>query len=126
MAGPPLEIEFDAARVDTGPGEALIAAMRGEMAAMYSGLELDSESMPKAGPRELSAPGGTFIIGRLEGQVVCCGGVERLDDRACEIKRMYVVPERRVQGMARRLRSGVRRRCSETAAGGSSGRRFTG
>jgi len=103
MAGLPLQIEFEAAQVDTGPGAALIAAMRAEMAEVYTGLRLDGEDMPKAGQRELSPPGGAFIVGRVEGAVVCCGGVKRLDDRACEIKRMYVVPERRGQGVARRL-----------------------
>jgi GNAT superfamily N-acetyltransferase len=103
MAAPPLEIAFERARVDAGPGEALIAAMRDEMAAMYEGLELDGETMPKAGQRELSPPGGEFIVGRLGEQPVCCGGVKRLDAAACEIKRMYVVPELRGRGAARRL-----------------------
>ena len=103
MAGAPLEIEFEAAEVDTGPGAALIAAMRDEMAAVYTGLRLDGEDMPTAGPRELSPPGGALIVGRVHGEVACCGGVKRLDDRACEIKRMYVVPARRGQGVARRL-----------------------
>jgi GNAT superfamily N-acetyltransferase len=103
MAGAAPEIEFEAAQVDTGPGGALIAAMREEMADVYTGLRLDGEDMPKAGPRELSPPGGAFIVGRVDGVLVCCGGVKRLDDRACEIKRMYVVPARRGQGVARRL-----------------------
>jgi GNAT superfamily N-acetyltransferase len=37
------------------------------------------------------------------GAPVCCGGVKRLDERACEIKRMYVVPEARGSGVARAL-----------------------
>jgi GNAT superfamily N-acetyltransferase len=34
---------------------------------------------------------------------VCCGGVKQLDDRICEIKKMYVVPEQRGRGRARTL-----------------------
>jgi GNAT superfamily N-acetyltransferase len=34
---------------------------------------------------------------------VCCGGVKRLSADICEIKKMYVVPSARGQGVARRL-----------------------
>jgi GNAT superfamily N-acetyltransferase len=34
---------------------------------------------------------------------VCCGGVKRLDDERCEIKKMYVVPGLRGRGVARAL-----------------------
>src|SRR5581483_7384911 len=64
---------------------------------------LDGDAMPRAGPAELSAPGGAFIVGLIEGVPVCCGGVKRLDARACEIKKMYVVPEHRGEGVARVL-----------------------
>jgi hypothetical protein len=47
MAGAPLEIEFEAAQVDTGPGATLIAAMRDEMAAQSA----DSSSTARACPR---------------------------------------------------------------------------
>jgi GNAT superfamily N-acetyltransferase len=70
---------------------------------MYDGLELDGDTMPRAGPRELSAPGGAFIVGFAAEEPVCCGGVKRLDARTCEIKKMYVVPSRRGQGVARAL-----------------------
>ena len=42
-------------------------------------------------------------MGWIDGEPVCCGGVKRLDDRICEIKKMYVVPEARGTGLARRL-----------------------
>jgi GNAT superfamily N-acetyltransferase len=96
-------IVFEPARVDEGPGAELVQAMRDEMADMYDGLEIDREDMPRAGPAELSPPGGSFIIGRVDGRPVCCGGVKRLDERACEIKRMYVVPDLRGRGVARQL-----------------------
>jgi GNAT superfamily N-acetyltransferase len=96
-------IEFRPAAVDAGPGGELVAAMRAEIAAMYAGLDLDGPQMPRAGAAELGPPGGTFLIGIRDGEPVCCGGVKRLDDRACEIKRMYVAPQARGQGVARRL-----------------------
>ncbi len=81
----------------------MILAMRRELAAMYEGLELDSAAMPKAGPAELGPPRGTFVVGWADEQPVCCGGVKWLPDGACEIKRMYVMPAWRGQGVARRL-----------------------
>lgn len=98
-----MEIVFRDARVDEGPGADLAQAMRDEIAAMYDGLELDGPDMPKAGPEELSPPGGTFVVGELDGRPVCCGGLKRLPDGACEIKKMYVAPEARGQGVARAL-----------------------
>jgi hypothetical protein len=47
-------IEFRDGQVDAGPGGKLAQAMRDEIALMYEGLELDGETMPKAGPAELS------------------------------------------------------------------------
>ena len=96
-------IEFGPAALDAGPGGELVAAMRAEMAALYGGLDLDGPEMPRAGVAELGPPGGTFLVGMRDGEPVCCGGVKRLDERACEIKRMYVAPQARGQGVARRL-----------------------
>ena len=59
--------------------------------------------MPRAGHNELSPPGGGFIVGWVDGEPVCCGGVKRLDEATCEIKKMYVVPALRGQGVARIL-----------------------
>jgi GNAT superfamily N-acetyltransferase len=77
--------------------------MRDEIAVMYDGLDLDGDQMPRAGARELSPPHGAFLVGWVGGEPVCCGGVKRLDPRTCEIKKMYVVPALRGQGVARSL-----------------------
>lgn len=98
-----MTLEFRAARMDDGPGGRLAQAMRDEIAELYDGLELDGADMPKAGPAELGPPSGAFIVGFADGTAVCCGGVKRLDDRVCEIKKMYVVPEARGRGVARAL-----------------------
>jgi GNAT superfamily N-acetyltransferase len=85
----------------------LVAAMIAEMRELYwdirGGLDLDSPDMPKAGPAELGPPRGVYLVGYRDGVAVCGGGLKRLPDGACEIKRMYVVPDARGQGLARRL-----------------------
>lgn len=99
----PSPIEFRDAQVDAGAGGKLAQALRDEIAIMYDGLELDGDSMPRAGPSELSPPHGAFLVGVSDDDPICCGGVKRLDQRTCEIKKMYVIPERRGQGVARTL-----------------------
>jgi GNAT superfamily N-acetyltransferase len=97
------QIIFALAHVDFGDGATLAQAMRDEIAVMYDGLDLDGDSMPRAGAAELSPPGGAFIVGYHDDRPACCGGFKRLDDRRCEIKKMYVVPTLRGRGVARAL-----------------------
>lgn len=97
------EIEFRVVAMDGGDAAALAQAMREEISAMYDGMDLDSSRMPKAGIAELGPPHGAFLVGYRDGIAICCGGVKRLDDRHCELKRMYVAPEARGAGVGRQL-----------------------
>ncbi len=97
------EIEFRQAAFDTGAGAALLQAMRDEMREIYDGLDMDSDDMPRAGAAELGPPSGALLVGWSDGEPVCVGGVKRLDERASEIKRMYVAPPVRGRGVARAL-----------------------
>ncbi len=99
--------------MDDEPGAWLAQSMRDEIAAIYDGLVLDGPDMPKAGPAELAPPHGTFVVG-FDGEVpVCCGGLKRLPDGACEIKKMFVVAEARGRGVARALLVELERRARE-------------
>jgi GNAT superfamily N-acetyltransferase len=94
-------IEFRDAPLDQGDGRRLLDEMRSEIAALYSGLDLDGPEMPRAGASELGPPHGAFLVGYdIDARAVCCGGLKRLPDGACEIKRMYVVPDARGRGIA--------------------------
>lgn len=100
MAG---DLEFRAVAADTGDAAALVAAMVAEMRDLYDGLDLEAPGMPKAGPAELGPPAGAYLVGYRGNEPVCGGGLKRLPDGACEIKRMYVVPHARRSGVARAL-----------------------
>jgi GNAT superfamily N-acetyltransferase len=97
------EIEFRVMAMDEGDAAMLAQAMRDEISGMYDGMDLDSPQMPKAGIAELGPPHGAFLVGYRGGAPICCGGVKRLDERGCELKRMYVAPEARGDGVGRRL-----------------------
>ena len=78
----------------------LVAAMFAEVSEMYeSGLA----EAPSAHPEELSHPGGGFVLLMDDGRPVAGGGLKRIDDHACEIKRMYVVPDARGRGLGGEL-----------------------
>ena len=99
-----MALSFRPVPLDEEPAASLVAAMRAEMAELYDDLDIDGSEMPKAGPGELGPPGGTFLVGvDATGRPVCCGGIKRLEGGACEIKRMYVVPEARAKGVGRGL-----------------------
>ena len=96
-------LEFVDVPMDEEPARSLAAAMVAAMSELYDGKEIDGDDMPKAGPGELGPPGGAFLVGFDGDAAVCCGGIKRLDDGACELKRMYVVPEARGTGAGREL-----------------------
>jgi GNAT superfamily N-acetyltransferase len=112
VSAPP-QIEFRDGRVDAGDGAALLADMRAEIASLYDGLDLDADDMPRASQAELSPPGGAFLVGYIDGRPICCGGVKRLPDGTCEIKRMFVARPARGQGVARALLSALEARARE-------------
>jgi GNAT superfamily N-acetyltransferase len=80
---------------------ALTAAMVDEIGTLYE--EPGLPAGPSARPEELSPPHGGFVVLWEDGRAMAGGGVKRLDDRACEIKRMYVVPDARGRGAGRVL-----------------------
>ena len=96
-------IEFRPCPVDEEPAATLVQGMRDEIAALYDGLNLDGPDMPKAGAKELAPPDGAFVVGFEDDVPVCVGGLKRLPDGACEIKKMFVADAARGRGVARAL-----------------------
>lgn len=75
----------------------LITALCAELSKRY-----DNPRSPFS-PGDASAPRTVFLVARLDGEPVGCGGLRRIDDTTAEIKRMYVAPSGRRRGIARRL-----------------------
>lgn len=44
-----------------------------------------------------------ILVKDLDHRLVACGGIKKLDDDSCELKRVYVRPEYRGRGIAREL-----------------------
>ena len=51
----------------------------------------------------MTPPSGLFVIARLDGDAVGCGGLKHLDKATGEIKRVWVAPSARGLGVARRM-----------------------
>jgi ribosomal protein S18 acetylase RimI-like enzyme len=58
-------------------------------------------------PMVHAVPDGAALVARLDGKVVGCVMMQRIDDRTCEMKRMFVGPEGRGLGLGRRLAENI-------------------
>ncbi|MFH9210651.1 GNAT family N-acetyltransferase [Streptomyces globisporus] len=73
----------------------LRARQRAEMAERYGTPDSESGSAPSASDIAV------FVVARADdGTAVGCGGLRALDARSGEVKRMFVVPDRRGTGVA--------------------------
>ncbi|AMW13725.1 MarR family transcriptional regulator [Streptomyces qaidamensis] len=63
-------------------------------------------------PGELRAPRGLFLVARLHGEPVGCGGLKLPAGAPAEIKRLWVSPGTRGLGLARRLLSELEARAA--------------
>jgi DNA-binding MarR family transcriptional regulator len=69
------------------------------LAAYFQELEVRCGFNPGKGdaaPEEMTPPNGFFVLARIDGQVVGCGGLRRINKRVGEIKRMWTAPEDRI------------------------------
>jgi GNAT superfamily N-acetyltransferase len=84
-------LEIRAERSDEEPGRTLLEEFTREVETRYPGSNLDRG--PSATPAELAPPGGCFLVAYSGAKPVGCGAV----------KRVYVRPAARGQGISRRL-----------------------
>ena len=100
-------IEITVGRGDEPEARELVAAMEAWVTEGFGPTTPDRTST--VSPSEMVPPSGAFVIVREDGRAVAGGGVRRLDDGVCEIKRMFVVPSARGRGHGRRLLEALER-----------------
>jgi GNAT superfamily N-acetyltransferase len=92
---------FEASDPEQAPAATLLAEMSDELNRLYW---TDSRlTRPALSADEMRAPGGTFLVGWRDDRAVAGGGLRRLTGPVAEIKRMYVRPPARAQGVAGQL-----------------------
>jgi GNAT superfamily N-acetyltransferase len=73
-----------------------------ELAARFeSGFDAGADG--SAHVEDMTPPSGLFVIARLDGDAVGCGGFKRVDKATGEIKRVWTAPSARGMGIARRM-----------------------
>jgi len=86
--------------IESQDASALIAALNAELSHLYTEPGVNFFRLL---PDELAQGRGAFLIARSERQPVGCGAIRKLDDTTAELKRMYVLPKSRGQGVGREL-----------------------
>jgi putative acetyltransferase len=76
----------------------LVAALDAGLAALYPP---EQRFGPNLKSEHLEAGRGTFLVARDGAQPIGCGALRLLDTTTAEVKRMYVEPERRGNGVGR-------------------------
>ncbi len=80
--------------------QALIGALNAELRMRYPE---DGVNYFRLDPDEVSPGRGAFLVAYEADKAVGCGAVRVIDRGIAEIKRMYVLPDRRGHGIARRV-----------------------
>jgi GNAT superfamily N-acetyltransferase len=93
-------VEIRRENFDSAAATALAEELEAELLETYDGVP-GSGGLPAASIFE--PPGGVFLVGRVDGEPVACGGVARYDETTAEIRRMYVTPALRGRGYSRTL-----------------------
>ncbi|WP_091084986.1 GNAT family N-acetyltransferase [Micromonospora nigra] len=101
------ELEIHAVRFDSPVAQGLIAAALADLGARYGG---NGDETP-VHAAEFAPPSGAFLVARLDGEPVGCGGWRSHGDAGdtAELKRMYTAPQARGRGVARAILAAVER-----------------
>ncbi len=86
-------------RADTAPSLALQRAFFAEIASRYPGW--DPDVGPSVDANELCPPSGGWVVAYVDNEPVGCGGFKAVDEETVEIRRVFLSPTARGQGLGR-------------------------
>ena len=93
-----LAVTLQHADIESEAALRLIAALNAELEARYPE---DGANFFSLDPAEVAPGQGAFLLALVDGESIGCGAIRRRDTEVAEIKRMYVVPRHRGQGIGR-------------------------
>ncbi len=95
-------VEVGAEAADSAEARRCLDAYFGELKARFEG-GFDASNDKSARADDMGPPSGLFVLARLDGDAVGCGGLKRTGKTAGEIKRVWTAPSARGIGVARRI-----------------------
>jgi DNA-binding MarR family transcriptional regulator/predicted GNAT family N-acyltransferase len=95
-------IKVAAEAADSADARLCLDAYFRELAARFeTGFDVAADDSARV--KDMTPPSGLFVIARLDGDAVGCGGFKRIDKTTGEIKRVWTAPPARGLGVARRV-----------------------
>jgi DNA-binding MarR family transcriptional regulator/ribosomal protein S18 acetylase RimI-like enzyme len=95
-------VEVAAESPDSADARRCLDAYFRELKARFEG-GFDAAADRSARVEDMTPPAGLFVVARLDGEAVGCGGFKRVDKATGEIKRVWTAPSARGMGVARRV-----------------------
>jgi DNA-binding MarR family transcriptional regulator/GNAT superfamily N-acetyltransferase len=95
-------VKVAAEAADSADARRCLGAYFRELAARFeTGFDVAADDSARV--EDMTPPSGLFVIARLDGDPVGCGGLKRVDKSTGEIKRVWTAPPARGLGVARRV-----------------------
>ncbi len=95
-------VEIAAEAPDSADARGCMSDYFRELQARFEGgFHHEKEGLADAA--EMVSPAGVFVLARLDGEAIGCGGLKRIDEATGEIKRVWTAPKARGMGVARRM-----------------------
>ena len=106
-------VEISQVAADSEDALACVAAYVAELAVTFEEGFDPANGNPTPETEALTPPKGSFLLARLDGQAIGCGALRTMEPGTGEIKRMWVAPQARGLGVARRLLSALEDKARE-------------
>ena len=95
-------VKVAAEAADSADARLCLDAYFRELAARFeTGFDVAADDSARV--KDMTPPSGLFVIARLDGDAVGCGGFKRIDKTTGEVKRVWTAPHARGLGVARRV-----------------------